>query len=48
MKFSKIGIVGYKEQSPELLKAMEKISAFAVLHPAISFYAVELVPLQTL
>ena len=41
MKFSKIGIVGYKEQSPELLKAMEKISAFAVLHPAISFYAVE-------
>ncbi len=41
MKFSKIGIVGFKGKSPELLKALEEISLFAAKHQEISFCAVD-------
>ncbi len=41
MKFSKIGIVGFKGKSPELLKALEEISLFAAKHREISFCAVD-------
>lgn len=41
MKFSKIGIVGFKGKSPELLRALEKISLFAAKHGKIAFYAVD-------
>ena len=41
MKFSKIGIVGFKGKSPELIKALEFISEFAAKHLDISFYAVD-------
>ncbi len=41
MKFSKIGIVGFKGKSPELLKALEEISLFAAKHRDISFCAVD-------
>ena len=41
MKFSKIGIVGFKGKSPELIKALEEISVFAAKHRDISFYAVD-------
>lgn len=41
MKFSKIGIVGFKGKSPELLKALEEISLFASKHREITFYAVD-------
>lgn len=41
MSFSKIGIVGFKGNSPELLKALQIISEFAVKHSEISFCAVE-------
>ena len=36
MKFSKIGIVGFKGKSPELIKALEFISEFAAKHLDIS------------
>lgn len=41
MKFSKIGIVGFKGKSSELLRALEKISLFAAKHGEIAFYAVD-------
>lgn len=41
MKFSKIGIVGFKGKSDELLKALEVISLFAATHREISFCAVD-------
>ncbi len=41
MKFSKIGIVGFKGKSAELLKALEVISLFAARHREISFCAVD-------
>lgn len=39
--FSKIGIVGFKGNSPELFRALEMISEFAARRKDVSFYAAE-------
>lgn len=41
MKISKIGVVGFKAKSQELLSALECISAWATKHTDIRFYAME-------
>lgn len=41
MKFSKIGIVGFKGGSPELKQALEMISAFSKSHGNLHFFAAE-------
>ncbi len=41
MTFSKIGIVGFKGKSPELLRALQVISRFAKAHREVSFCAVD-------
>ena len=41
MTFSKIGIVGFKDKSPELVKALEEIARFTTAHPEISFSAMD-------
>lgn len=41
MKLKKIGIVGFKSKSAELISALEGISAWASKHPEIHFYTLE-------
>lgn len=41
MKLSKIGVVGFKAKSHELISALEGIAAWAKLHPEIHFYVNE-------
>lgn len=41
MKFSKIGIVGFKGGNPELKQALEMINAFSKSHGNLHFYATE-------
>ncbi|MCK9182497.1 MAG: NAD(+)/NADH kinase [Fibrobacteraceae bacterium] len=41
MNFSKIGIVGWKDKSSELVKALDEIAAWADLHRDVSFFAMD-------
>ena len=40
-RFSQIGIVGWKEKSPELAFALEQIARWAALHPQVKFCVLE-------
>jgi NAD+ kinase len=40
-RFEKIGIVGWKDKSPDLALALEKISEWAEAHPQVSFYVLK-------
>lgn len=39
--FEKIGIVGFKDKSADLVSALEQISAWAESHPKVCFYALD-------
>ena len=38
-KFSKIGIVGFKDRSADLARALEQIALWAQVHPQVEFCA---------
>lgn len=40
-RFNKIGIIGWKDKSPDLALALEKISEWAAAHPQVTFCALE-------
>lgn len=41
MSLNKIGIIGWKDKSPDLAQALEVLSQWASLHPQIAFYVLD-------
>ena len=40
-KFSKIGIVGFKDKSADLANALDQIADWAATHPKVEFFALD-------